>query len=212
MTTPFIWHTTMKVISYLTVFLVIVGIAGFSAMAQKQEAAKEPLITLSVKDEPLGDVLDTITAETGYQFKLNEQWQDWPVSATIGSLPLEKGLKRLLRSLNYTIVWESERTLSIMVYGKAEPGGSGPAVPFRAPPPVEQEMAEPESVDQETQEEPPEEEMEDASESEAGDLDNSKIDMDASDIQPVEAIPHPPELPNAPKTGALPGRGKAAQE
>jgi hypothetical protein len=33
-----------------------------------------------------------------------------PVSATIDNLTLEQGLKRLLRSLNHTIIWEADKT------------------------------------------------------------------------------------------------------
>jgi hypothetical protein len=127
---------TMKTIPSLVLCLVFLfgpG-TGFIPTVMAANSDAEPLINLTVNNQPLGDVLDTITAETGYQFKLNDQWEAQPVSATIVNLPLEQGLKRLLRSLNHTIIWESDRTITIMVYGKSEAGRSGGVISHAAPP------------------------------------------------------------------------------
>ena len=104
-----------------------------------QDAPADPLISLTAKNEPLGEVLETITRDTGYRFNLNRKWNDHPVSATIGNLPLEQGLKRLLRSLNHTIIWEADKIITIMVFGKADPGRSGPVISFQSPPQTYQE-------------------------------------------------------------------------
>lgn len=125
---------TMKIIQYLIICLLISAGVGSAPGFPAADGEADPRISLTAKNEPLGDVLDAITADTGYQFKLNSQWESWPVSATIGNLPLEQGLKRLLRSLNYTIIWEADRTISIMVYGKADPVSSGGSVSYAAPP------------------------------------------------------------------------------
>jgi hypothetical protein len=77
--------------------------------AAAQNVTGDPLISLTVQNEPLGDVLADITRDTGYRFNLNRKWQDYPVSATIDNLTLEQGLKRLLRSLNHTIIWEADK-------------------------------------------------------------------------------------------------------
>jgi hypothetical protein len=111
--------------------------------AMAQEATADPMISLTAQNEPLGDVLETITRDTGYRFNLNGKWKAHPVSATINDLPLEKGLKRLLRSLNHSIVWESERLVTITVFGKADPGGTGGAISFSSPPQAYQEEIEP---------------------------------------------------------------------
>jgi hypothetical protein len=90
--------------------------------------------------------LDAITAETGYEFNINEQWESHPVSATIDNLPLEQGLKRLLLNLNHTIIWESDQIITIMVYGNTDStnhhsGTSHAAAPRSIPavPPAEAE-------------------------------------------------------------------------
>lgn len=107
------------------------------------DATADPLITLTAQNEPLGNVLETIARDTGYRFNLNRKWKDHPVSATIGNLPLEQGLKRLLRSLNYSIVWESDRVVTIMVFGKADPSRPSSDISFASPPQTYQEETEP---------------------------------------------------------------------
>jgi len=108
-----------------------------------QDASTDPRISLTAKNEPLGDVLETISRDTGYRFNLDRKWQDHPISAAIDNLPLEQGIKRLLRSLNYSIVWESDRTVTIMVFGKADPSSSDNTISFSSPPQTYQEEAEP---------------------------------------------------------------------
>ena len=148
------WGAIMKPIFRLIVcFFWFVGGAAIHP-ADAQDATADPLISLTAQNKPLGDVLDTITRDTGYRFNLNGKWKAHPVSATINGLPLEKGLKRLLRSLNHSIVWESDKIVTITVFGKADPGDSGGAISFSSPPQIYQEEnepaaeAEPEPVDE----------------------------------------------------------------
>lgn len=108
-----------------------------------QAQAQDPVITLTAEKVPLGDILNTITQETGYTFNLNKDWRDYPVSATIDNLPLEKGLKRLLRSLNYTIIWESDRIISIKIFSKVDPKRPKPAISPSYTPPTYQVVPEP---------------------------------------------------------------------
>lgn len=132
----------MKPVCYLIVcFFCFTGsVAIHPAMAQN--ATNDPLINLTAQNKPLGDVLETISRDTGYRFNLNGKWKAYPVSATINGLPLEKGLKRLLRSLNHSIVWESDKIVTITVFGKADPGSTGGAIPFSSPPQAYQEEIE----------------------------------------------------------------------
>jgi hypothetical protein len=132
-----------------------------------------------VIDKPLGEALDTIARETGIRFSLDSRWKKHPVSASVKGLSLEKALKRLLRSLNHTIVWQSEDSITITIFGEAEQGGANQAVSFAAPP---QEVSEdPEPLD----------EIED--EIEQDELDEPEADRqkegDASD---AGATPSPP--------------------
>ena len=88
-------------------------------------------------------MLDALASDTGYQFNLDRKWKDHPVSATINRLPLEQGLKRLLRSLNHSLIWEADKTITIMVFGKADALRPGNAVSFGSPPQAVPEDPEP---------------------------------------------------------------------
>lgn len=133
----------MKPISCILIcFLCLAGRAAIHPV-MAQDASTDPLITLKVNNTLLVDVLETITRDTGYRFSLNGQWKDHPVSATITNLPLEKGLKRILRSLNHSIVWESEKIVTITVFGKTDSRSNDNAISFASPPQTVQEEAEP---------------------------------------------------------------------
>ena len=119
--------------------ILIIGLIGLlgsflAASSLAMDASDEPVFSLTADAEPLGDLLQDITRQTGYQFTLNGRWSDHPVSAAITDQPLEQGLKRLLRSLNHTIIWESDRRITIMVFGKADPVRPSTAVSHGAPP------------------------------------------------------------------------------
>lgn len=141
---PKLLGNRMKSIVRLIVCLYILFGWGNKAMqyALAQQPPSDPLINLVVKDEPLDSALDTIAMQTGYQFKISPKWEKHPVSATIDHQPLDKSLKRLLRSLNYTILWEADKSVIIKVYGKAAPRSSD-GISFAAPPQEIQEEDEP---------------------------------------------------------------------
>lgn len=115
----------MKIALCLTICLCTTFYIGNGLIHQAM--AQDPLISLTAEQEPLGDILETITQATGYTFNLNKEWREYPVSATIDNLPVEKGLKRLLRSLNHTIIWESDRIITIRVFNKVAPNRPKPA-------------------------------------------------------------------------------------
>ena len=53
---------------------------------------------------------------------MSNQWKDYSVNASIQSMPLNKGLNRILAGLNHVIIYESEKNINILVYGKANLG------------------------------------------------------------------------------------------
>lgn len=189
---PIAWRTTMKTIVCLILCLFLLpGSGGFSVRpAAARDAAENPRISLTARNEPLGDVLAAITRDTGYRFNLDRKWQDHPVSATIGNLPLEQGLKRLLRSLNHTIIWDADRTVTIMVFGKADPARPDSAISFAEPPQAYPEAGDGSAESEETLEaepEPADEEIQGADADAAGE--------DEQNIEPAEGEPSPQTSP-----------------
>jgi hypothetical protein len=96
---------------------------GASLFAGEKAAPSDPLISVDAQNEPLGEVLEALTRETSYQFTIEEQWQDHPITTVFRNLPLGDGLKRILANLNHVIVYESEKKIKIAIFGEAEAGG-----------------------------------------------------------------------------------------
>jgi hypothetical protein len=86
-------------------------------------------ISLNVKNEPLGDVLETIAQATGYQISVSESWADMPVTATFKDVPLQKGLKRILGNTNNAIIYGVGGKIKILIYDKASAGVRAPNLP-----------------------------------------------------------------------------------
>jgi hypothetical protein len=179
----------MKTIICLTACLFfLLGSGGVAVRpAVAQDATEDPRISLTADNEPLGDVLSVITRDTGYLFNLDSKWQDHPVSATIGNLPLEQGLKRLLRSLNHTIIWDADKTVTIMVFGKADPARPGSAISFAEPPQALPEASDASTENEETIEsetEPAEAEVQEADTDAAGENEQASEPGEGESTQP----------------------------
>jgi len=112
-----------KVLSCALVFILSLMCLRFNIIQQAigSELQDEPHISLEVENQRLGDVLKIISLDTGFKFKLNDQWSTYPVNASIENKPLNRGLKLILQGLNHAIIYESDKSIKIMVYGKVEP-------------------------------------------------------------------------------------------
>ena len=87
-------------------------------------AADEELISLAVKDEPLGDVLYKVSMATGYDISLDNKWQNYRVTASLKKVPLNKGLKRILKNLNSAIIYVSSQKIKIIIFDKPTSEGA----------------------------------------------------------------------------------------
>ena len=107
-------------------------------------SANDSLITMSVQNMPLGEVLEKLEEATGRTFTIDEQWQEIPVSVALDNVPLDRALKRILVNLNHVVIYGANAQVKIVVLGKEEPGGTsgrpaGPPVynqPAPEPPPL----------------------------------------------------------------------------
>jgi hypothetical protein len=180
--------------------LIAFATALFGAVeaAAAQPASREPIVSLTVNNVPLGEALAALSRDTGYRFHLNSQWQAHPVSVDVSNIPLEQALKRLLRNLNHSIVWETEDTIRILVYGASEGAGSPHAVSFAAPPQEEvPEEIEPFDAAEEEVEEYVEPSAQEEEENQAAELPEDAVpdegtdrsDADAGDDLPEETPP-----------------------
>lgn len=78
----------------------------------------EELISLTAKNEPLGDVLYKVSMATGYDIRIDDKWQNYRVTASLEDVSLHKGLKRILRNLNSAIIYVSSKKIKIIIYDK----------------------------------------------------------------------------------------------
>jgi type II secretory pathway component GspD/PulD (secretin) len=108
------------IILFLAIFFLMLPIA--SSAGNKTNAGDE-LISLTVKDELLGDVLKKISMATGYEISLDNKWQSHLVTATLEKVSLYKGLKRILRNLNNVIIYDSDKKIQIIIYDKTAAEG-----------------------------------------------------------------------------------------
>lgn len=81
----------------------------------------DELISLKVKDEPLADVLYKVSMTTGYEFVVDDEWQNYRVTASLEEVSLHKGLKRILKNLNSAIIYVSSKKIKIIIYDKSPP-------------------------------------------------------------------------------------------
>ena len=89
------------------------------AMAVGENSVADEIISLNVTNEPLGEVLEEISATTGYQFSIPADWEEFPITASIQDEPLHKALKIILRKLNNAVIYESEQKVKIKIYDES---------------------------------------------------------------------------------------------
>ena len=107
------------------IFFILICCCGLllSAPANCENSVAEEIITLEIKNQPLGDVLEDISAETGYEFSLDENWLHFPVTASIRNQPLHIGLKRILRNFNSAVIYGSDGVIKIKIYDRETSSG-----------------------------------------------------------------------------------------
>ncbi len=119
----------------------IVAFAGSSANAGDE------LISLTVENEPLGNVVNKISVATGYEIALDHDWRNYPVSVDLEKVPLHKGLKRILKDLNNVIVYVSRKKIKIIIYDKISPGAGSSEPPIQRTPVSQQKSYQPPAPD-----------------------------------------------------------------
>ena len=83
-----------------------------------EKSVADEIISLDVKNEPLGEVLEDISIAASCQFSIDESWEDYPVSAVFESEPLHRGLKKIFRNVNNAVIYGADRTVKIIIYGE----------------------------------------------------------------------------------------------
>lgn len=123
---------------YLTSFLLLLSIPVLGLGASGDSGAggasfvveaKNDLLTLRANDIPLKEVLTEIVDQSGISITIHGELEGL-ISADFSDLPMDEGLKRLVKGLNYVFIYGSEKGKSgtlpikrVIIYSKK---GGGP--------------------------------------------------------------------------------------
>jgi hypothetical protein len=113
-------HIALIILLFLATLSLFLPISSWAA---NETNAGDELISLTVKDEPLGDVLYKVSMATGYDISLDNKWQNCRVTASLEKVSLHKGLIQILRNLNYVIIYGSDQKIKIIIYDKTASEG-----------------------------------------------------------------------------------------
>jgi len=108
-------HTALNILLFLVMLSLILPIVS---TAGGETDTDHKVISLTVKDEPLRDVLKKISMATGYKISLDNNGEGHLVTVSLEKVSLHKGLKRILRNLNNVIIYGSDQKIKIIIYDK----------------------------------------------------------------------------------------------
>lgn len=105
--------TIIWVISYF-LFSVPAGAENISMYFQ------EANITASLEEAPLKNIFEKFQKETGIWFRAPESLLDERVSVQFENLSIQEGLKRILRTMNHSFLFDQDNNLiGLFIFGKA---------------------------------------------------------------------------------------------
>jgi hypothetical protein len=100
-------------ILFLLPFCIFIAFPCFAGV----DNSKDPLISLSSKNESLKIVLDKISNITGYKIEITEGWGNKPVTLDIQAMTLDDSLKKIIRALgspnNVKIDYDNKKVIRI---------------------------------------------------------------------------------------------------
>lgn len=118
-----------KILRYLGIVGLIVTLSiassGFAEISSHDEKLliKNNIVSARLENIPLGKILQQIEEQSNVWFKGDESLLNEKVSVQFKDLSLEGGLKRILISFNYSLIFDTKRNLAgLIILGKSKPG------------------------------------------------------------------------------------------
>jgi len=100
------------------------------------ESSPDRSISLDITNRPLSEVLDQLSQITGCRFIYDSDWADENISVRIVNQDLDKSLRMVLGHYNYGILYGTDGSVRIMIYGQKSVSSPSPT---KATSPVEYE-------------------------------------------------------------------------
>lgn len=118
---------------YISICLGLFIMGGTHARSHVSGAeTQKPLFSLDVRKMPLAQVLDEISETSGYDivFRGEGGEENLPISLRLEDVTLDEMLRRVLRDMNHTALWdEAEKTILLSAYsdksGSKKKGSQG---------------------------------------------------------------------------------------
>ena len=114
----------------LTGFALITVMSWPADFLGKAVVPQHPVFSLNVKDQELSQVLKDVSIASGYKIVFNGD-DDLRISLALRNSNLEQTLKRVLRDINYTAVWDdAHKKVFISAFGQKKASGiRNPGIP-----------------------------------------------------------------------------------
>jgi hypothetical protein len=94
------------------------------ALAGSETIATNHTISLTVRNQPMVDVLAKISDMTGFSLSISPEWEQMPITVSFDNESLHNGLKRILSKLNYAIIYGSGKHIALVIFDGATKGMS----------------------------------------------------------------------------------------
>ena len=107
------------------IFTLNIASYGFAEISSHDEKLliKNNIVSAKLENIPLGKILRQIEEQSNVWFKGDESLLNEKVSVQFKDLSLEDGLKRILISFNYSLIFDTKRNLAgLIILGKSKPG------------------------------------------------------------------------------------------
>jgi hypothetical protein len=134
-------ESSPRVLAAICLAGLLAAYSGATPCSGSDRVSADPTITLSFQNEPLRSVLGKISKTTGWKIRAPEKWMDKQVTQTLTEVPLERGLRYILKDAgveNLLVTYDEAMKLVTVFDTETAQGrlAGRPEAPMNVPPPV----------------------------------------------------------------------------
>ncbi len=97
-----------KAIFNVLIFAML-GVVFVCQPAWAEQLGPPAIFTVTALGEPLRSVCEKISAATGYEIVVNQEWEDYPIVAVIHDQTLTNGLGQMMKGLDFALIEDSSK-------------------------------------------------------------------------------------------------------
>ena len=111
-------YPLIQVIFGISIAILLTLTINYSWASTK--GAKIDVVSLSVKNEPLKKVLDSISRLTDRKITVSERWEKWSVTVSLDQVTLDRALNRIIGELNHAIIYGADDKIFITILSESK--------------------------------------------------------------------------------------------